>query len=131
MKLLDLQQERDTMELDQISRELQCTNLGAVSEPTTPPDYRGADSGFSSSSSSFRPHRFSTSNLTSPPSVFNRFATSASTHITSPPNGNANMRRTLGHAHKQSAKSMPGSRRNSEEDETAPDELVDYRSTAS
>lgn len=129
MKLLDLQEQRlqqcaSTSDADQLVREFGQVNLtaGPVSEPTTPPDY--TDAGFPTSFS--RPDRFSISSVTSPPGLNNRFSQS-SAQLASSPSGAVNGRNL---PPKPPAKSMPGSRRNSDDEEYFPDELATYRSTA-
>lgn len=126
MKMLDLQEERDQQEMEQMAKELGRVNLamGPVSEPTTPPEYR--DHGFPTPLS--RPDRFSASNLASPPGL--RYGQSAS-QITSPPSERANTSSAHAIPNKPSAKSMPGSRRNSEEDEYFPEHLPAYRQATS
>jgi hypothetical protein len=129
MKLLDLQEQRlqqstSTTDADQLAREFAQVNLpaGPVSEPTTPPDY--SDAGFPTSFS--RPDRYSISSITSPPGLSNRYSQSSAPPAPSP-SGNVNGRSL---PPKPPAKSMPGSRRNSDDEEYLPDELASYRSTA-
>ncbi len=133
MKLLDLQEQRlqqstSTSDMEHLGRGFGRVNLagGPVSEPTTPPDY--ADTGFPTSFS--RPNRFSVNSLTSPPGLNNRFSQSSS-QLASSPSGAVNGRFP---SQKPPAKSMPGSRRNSEgrnseDEEYFPEELATYRST--
>lgn len=90
---------------------------GPVSEPTTPPDY--AEDVFSARYS--RSSRLSMSNITSPPGLSKR-TSAASTKILSPP-GNRMSMSGLYSAHRQSTKSMPGSRRGSDEEEDYLDQL--------
>lgn len=105
MKLLDLQHEREKQEMDQLARDLAKAGIpGPVSEPTTPPEYH--DNGFPAGFS--RPTRFSTSSVTSSPGFFNVFA--PSNQMTSSPNGAQTP------TNRFSVHSVPGSRRNSEED---------------
>ena len=114
MQLLDLQQRKEEQELAQMQEDLGRNNNSAAgnqSEPTTPPEFRETTSGFPSAFS--RPNRYSTSSLTSPPGLYNRSARSGS-QLTSPQPGN------LSHLvmdDKLPSKSVPGSRRNSDEDE--------------
>lgn len=124
MKLLDLQHERERQEIDQLARDLAHAGLsGPVSEPTTPPEYR--DGGFPSAFA--RPSRFSTSSVTSSPGIFNIFSPS---QVTSPPpasqarNGGAT---ATANNHRFSVQSVPGSRRNSEEEEYFPESVASYR----
>lgn len=84
---------------------------GHQSEPTTPPEYRET-SGFPSIFS--RPNRYSTSSLTSPPGIFNRPARSGSL-LTSPLSGTLPSR--FAFDDQLPSRSVPGSRRNSDEDE--------------
>lgn len=122
MKLLDLQQEREKQEMDQLARDLAQAGLsGPVSEPTTPPEYR--DAGFPTAFS--RPTRFSTSSVTSSPGIFNIFSPS---QVTSPPpaaQSKASSVQTP--SNRFSVQSVPGSRRNSEEDEYFPESVSSYR----
>ncbi|KAK5660952.1 hypothetical protein OQA88_12327 [Cercophora sp. LCS_1] len=85
---------------------------GHQSEPTTPPEYRESSSGFPTMFS--RPNRYSTSSLTSPPGLFNRPGRSGS-QLASPQSGII-MSRFAFDDHLPS-RSVPGSRRNSDEDE--------------
>jgi hypothetical protein len=113
--LLDLQQRREEQELAQMQEDLGRTNIntaGHQSEPTTPPEYRESTSGFPSVFS--RPNRYSTSSLTSPPGLYNRPGRSGS-QLTSPQSGIIQSRFMMDD--KLPSKSVPGSRRNSDEDE--------------
>lgn len=128
MKLLDLQEQRlqqgtDNSDIEQVGMEFGRINLtgGPVSEPTTPPDF--SDAGFPSSLS--RPNRFSTNSMTSPPGLNNRFSQSSSQLAS--PSGIVNGSNSL---QKPPAKSMPGSRRNSDDEEYCTDDVSTYRSTA-
>lgn len=115
MQLLDLQQRREEQELAQMQEDLGRTNIntaGHQSEPTTPPEYRESTSGFPSVFS--RPNRYSTSSLTSPPGLYNRPGRSGS-QLTSPQSGIIQSRFMMDD--KLPSKSVPGSRRNSDEDE--------------
>ncbi|KAJ5178787.1 hypothetical protein N7492_001997 [Penicillium capsulatum] len=110
MKLLDMQHEKEKIEMDQLARDLAKAGLqGPVSEPTTPPEYR--DTPVSAVS---RPGRFSTSSVTSSPGFFNAFAPSSA--LTSPQapsqthQSGQSADRFVGH-------SLPGSRRNSEKED--------------
>ena len=129
MKFLELQEEDlqgpgSTEDISRLSGRLNRVSLTAVSEPTTPPEYN--DNGLGRQYS--RANRYSLTNITSPPGLSNRFSQSSS-HITSPPSGNlANS--TYSQAQKPPAKSMPGSRRNSDEEEYFPEELPTNRSVA-
>jgi len=117
MQLLDLQQRREEQELAQMQEDIGRSNnnknstTGPQSEPTTPPEYRETTSGFPSVFS--RPNRYSTSSLTSPPGLYNRPGRSGS-QLTSPQSG-IHQSRVMDD--KLPSKSVPGSRRNSDEDE--------------
>jgi hypothetical protein len=122
MKLLDLQQEKEKQEMDQLARDLAHAGLsGPVSEPTTPPEYR--DAGFPTVFS--RPTRFSTSSVTSSPGIFNIFSPS---QVTSPPTTQSKPSSVQTPSNRFSVQSVPGSRRNSEEDEYFPDSVSPYPS---
>ncbi|PBP23942.1 RNA-binding protein [Diplocarpon rosae] len=114
MQLLDLQQRREEQELAQMQEDLGRggTNAGHQSEPTTPPEYRESTSGFPTVFS--RPNRYSTSSLTSPPGIYNRPGRSGS-QLTSPQGGIVQSRLMMDD--KLPSESVPGSRRNSDEDE--------------
>ncbi|KAG9233476.1 armadillo-type protein [Amylocarpus encephaloides] len=114
MQLLDLQQRREEQELAQMQEDLgrsKNPNAGHQSEPTTPPEYRESSSGFPSVFS--RPNRYSASSLTSPPGLYNRPGRSGS-QLTSPQSAILPSRMM---EDKLPSKSVPGSRRNSDEDE--------------
>lgn len=87
-------------------------NAGHQSEPSTPPEYRDTNSGFPTVFS--RPNRYSTSSLTSPPGLYNRPGRSGS-QLTSPQSGFIPSRYVIDD--KMPSRSVPGSRRNSDEDE--------------
>lgn len=122
MKLLDLQHERERQEIDQLARDLAHAGLtGPVSEPTTPPEYR--DGGFPSAFA--RPSRFSTSSVTSSPGIFNIFSPSG---VTSPPaTSQPKNGATATSNNRYSVHSVPGSRRNSEEEEYFQESMATYR----
>lgn len=117
MQLLDLQQRREEQELAQMQEDIGRSNnnnsstAGHQSEPTTPPEYRETTSGFPSVFS--RPNRYSTSSLTSPPGLYNRPGRSGS-QLTSPQSG---IHQSRAMDDKLPSKSVPGSRRNSDDDE--------------
>ncbi len=108
---LDAQQRMEERELHQMQEDLAARYGGHQSEPTTPPEYRDTSSGFPSIFS--RPNRYSTSSLTSPPGIFNRPSRSGSL-LTSPLSGTLPSRFPFDEA---PSRSVPGSRRNSDEDE--------------
>ncbi|CAK7217417.1 hypothetical protein SBRCBS47491_003159 [Sporothrix bragantina] len=131
MQLLDQQQRRDEQELAAMQEDLgrigaaaALANTGHQSEPTTPPEYRETSSGFPSMFS--RPNRYSTSSLTSPPGLlFNRPGRSGS-QIASPQSGimqssasasSANNAQHFGFDDQLPSRSVPTTRRNSDEDE--------------
>ncbi|KAG7285186.1 hypothetical protein NEMBOFW57_009807 [Staphylotrichum longicolle] len=107
---LDAQQRLEERELHQMQEDLAARYGGHQSEPTTPPEYRDT-SGFPSIFS--RPNRYSTSSLTSPPGLFNRPGRSGSL-LTSPLSGTLPSRFPFDDL---PSRSVPGSRRNSDEDE--------------
>ena len=90
---------------------------GPVSEPTTPPEY--SDGGYPKR---YSRNRMSISNMASPPGLNNRFSQS-STQITTPLASQYNSNGNHGPTPKSPAKSMPVSRRGSDEDENYPEEL--------
>jgi hypothetical protein len=102
MELIDLQTRRDEEEIHRLSSDIQ---YGKHSQPTTPPEFSDSN-GFPTALS--RPNRFSMSSinqgLTTP-----RGSRSGSL-LTSPPSGNQQGNGFL------PSKSMPGSRRNSDEE---------------
>ncbi|RMZ91329.1 hypothetical protein DV736_g1417, partial [Chaetothyriales sp. CBS 134916] len=127
LRLLELQERSIQMgasrdELESISTRLHRMSLtGPVSEPTTPPEY--ADSSFSNRYS--RSSRVSTNSIISPPGLTKR-GSQASSQITSP-----GVARFSGGMYvqgpKPSAKSVPGSRRGSDEEEDYPEDLPQIR----
>ncbi|KAK5101414.1 hypothetical protein LTS08_005021 [Lithohypha guttulata] len=120
-----LQMGNASQDVDRFSTGFQRMSLnGPVSEPTTPPDY--AEDVFSTRYS--RSSRVSMSNVTSPPGLSKRTST-ASSKIMSPP-GNRMSMSGLYSTHRQSTKSMPGSRRGSDEEEDYLDQLPTNRSAA-
>lgn len=118
MQLLDLQQRREEQELAQMQEDLgrgssnQSNGAGHQSEPSTPPEYRETSSGFPTVFS--RPNRYSTSSLTSPPGLYNRPGRSGS-QLTSPQAGILPSHYMM--EDHMPSRSVPGSRRNSDEDE--------------
>lgn len=114
MQKLDQQQRREAQELAQMEEEIGRLG-GHQSEPTTPPEYRDSNSGFPSMFS--RPNRYSTSSLTSPPGLFNRPGRSGS-QLTSPPSGLMQQQQPprYGYDEPLPSRSMPGTRRNSDDE---------------
>ena len=120
-----LQMNGGKQDIDRFSSGFQRMSLnGPVSEPTTPPDY--ADDVFSNRYS--RSSRVSMSNMTSPPGFSSRSSMNSS-KLMSPPGNRASMS-GLYSAHRQSTKSMPGSRRGSDEEEDYLEQLPPNRSAA-
>lgn len=110
---LDAQTRLEEQELQYMQEELTGSRFGGhQSEPTTPPEYRETSSGFPTMFS--RPNRYSTSSLTSPPGLFNRPARSGS-QLASPQSGIILSR--FAFDDQLPSRSVPGSRRNSDEDE--------------
>ncbi|KAK0651430.1 armadillo-type protein [Cercophora newfieldiana] len=110
---LDAQQRLEERELALMQEDLNVGRYGGhQSEPTTPPEYRETSSGFPTMFS--RPNRYSTSSLTSPPGLFNRPGRSGS-QLASPQSGI--MQSRFAFDDQLPSRSVPGSRRNSDEDE--------------
>jgi len=110
---LDAQQRLEERELALMQEDLNVGRFGGhQSEPTTPPEYRETLSGFPTMFS--RPNRYSTSSLTSPPGIFNRPGRSGS-QLASPQSGI--MQSRFAFDDQLPSRSVPGSRRNSDEDE--------------
>ncbi len=116
MQKLDQQQRREEQELAAMQEDLGRMAAGSLtghqSEPTTPPEYRETSSGFPTMFS--RPNRYSTSSLTSPPGLYTRPARSGS-QLASPQSGVVQARFALDD--QLPSRSVPGSRRNSDEDD--------------
>jgi hypothetical protein len=132
LRLLDLQERNlqlgGASDLEGISTRMNRISLnGPVSEPTTPPEY--ADSGFSNRFS--RSSRLSMNSVISPPglSLGNRMSQTSS-QITSPPANRMSGNGMFSQSQKPSAKSVPGSRRGSDEDEYYPTDMHSTRTTA-
>ncbi|KAL7624337.1 hypothetical protein AAE478_005899 [Parahypoxylon ruwenzoriense] len=117
MHKLDQQQRRDEFDIAQMQEDLgRGSGMGLTghqSEPTTPPEYRETSSGFPTMFS--RPNRYSTPSLglVSPPGLFNRPGRSGS-QLTSPQSG---ILQSRFFDEPLPSRSVPGSRRNSDEDE--------------
>ena len=116
MQKLDQQQRREEQELAAMQEDLGRISGAALpghqSEPTTPPEYRETASGFPTLFS--RPNRYSMSSLTSPPGLYTRPGRSGS-QLASPQSGFVNSRFAMDD--QLPSRSVPGSRRNSDEDE--------------
>ncbi|KAB8212453.1 hypothetical protein BDV34DRAFT_208221 [Aspergillus parasiticus] len=120
MKLLDMQHEKEKLEMDRIAKDLAKAGIsGPVSEPTTPPEYR--ENSFSSGFT--RPTRFSTSSVTSSPGFFNVFAPSQATT----PQGQVNPTAAQTPTNRFSVHSVPGSRRNSEKEDFGQEPTSPFR----
>ncbi|RAK74848.1 putative RNA-binding protein [Aspergillus fijiensis CBS 313.89] len=119
MKILDLQHEKEKLEMDQIAKDLAKAGLsGPVSEPTTPPEYHDNTlPGFT------RPTRFSTSSVTSSPGFFNVFAPSQVTT----PQSQVNHSSAQTPTNRFSVHSVPGSRRNSEKEDFGQEPASPFR----
>ncbi|OIW27288.1 ARM repeat-containing protein [Coniochaeta ligniaria NRRL 30616] len=112
MHKLDAQQRQEERELAALTDDLGRFG-GHQSEPTTPPEYRETSSGFPTMFS--KPNRYSTSSLTSPQGgLYNRPARSGS-QLASPQSGIIQNR--FAFDDQLPSRSVPGSRRNSDEDE--------------
>ncbi|KIX94095.1 uncharacterized protein Z520_10121 [Fonsecaea multimorphosa CBS 102226] len=132
LRLLELQERSlqmgaTTQDLERISTRVNRISLnGPVSEPTTPPEY--AESGFSNRFS--RSSRLSMNSIISPPGLSKRVSQSSS-QVTSPPPNRLSGNGMYTQSQKPSAKSVPGSRRGSDEDEYYPEDLPTTRAAAS
>lgn len=111
MVFFSKQQAQDQEELDRMTMDLQQSslNVGHQSEPSTPPEYRDPVFG----SVFGRNNRYSTSSITSPPGL-NRSSRSGS-QITSPPSELAQSLHNYITSDTLPSKSVPGSRRGSNE----------------
>jgi hypothetical protein len=116
MELLDLQTRSHEDEMNRLYSNLGRYSIsGHQSEPTTPPEYR--DGGFPNVLT--RPNRFSAS-LASPPGLGSARQSRSGSQIASPPIATA---QSISH---MPSKSVPGSRRNSDEE----DDAYDYEPAA-
>lgn len=119
MKKFELQQRQEEAELRQMEKDLAKNNTifgltGHQSEPTTPPEYRESN-GFPTMFS--RPNRYSLSSLTSPQGLYSRSARSGS-QLQSPQSGiMPSQSRAFAFDDHLPSRSVPGTRRNSDEDE--------------
>ncbi|KAI1780467.1 ARM repeat-containing protein [Hypoxylon cercidicola] len=118
MHKLDQQQRRDEFDIAQMQEDLVSRNgigvTGHQSEPTTPPEYRETSSGFPTMFS--RPNRYSTPSLglVSPPGLFTTRPGRSGSQLTSPQSG---ILQSRFFDDPLPSRSVPGSRRNSDEDE--------------
>ncbi|KAI1266237.1 hypothetical protein F5Y18DRAFT_24486 [Xylariaceae sp. FL1019] len=123
MQRLDQQQRQDEMEMQALTEDLSNLGRGAVlgltghqSEPTTPPEYRETNNGFPTMFS--RPNRYSMSSLVSPPGLFTNMSSRASRSgsVLQSPQSNV-MPSRFPDEHPMPYRSVPGTRRNSDDDE--------------
>ncbi|KAI1408162.1 ARM repeat-containing protein [Hypoxylon sp. FL1857] len=118
MHKLDQQQRRDEFDIAQMQEDLGRGNgigmTGHQSEPTTPPEYRETTSGFPTMFS--RPNRYSTPSLglVSPPGLFTTRPGRSGSQLASPQSG---ILQSRFFDDPLPSRSVPGSRRNSDEDE--------------
>ena len=112
MAIFNQQQAAEKEELDRMTKDLQQSSLNAghQSEPTTPPEYR--DSSFGSTFG--RSNRYSTSSIITSPPGLNRSSRSGS-QLTSPPSELAQTLQNHVNSDMLPSKSVPGSRRGSNE----------------
>lgn len=103
---------------DQMRHEDAVSQMIAQSEPTTPPEYADAFPSIFS-----KPNRYSSASLTSPPGIVNRPAR-ASTQLTSP--GFQYNRPYTSSGANLPSHSVPGSRRQSDDEEEADDFLYNF-----
>jgi hypothetical protein len=104
MELIDLQSRRGEEEIHRLSTDLRYGKQPAHSQPTTPPEY-GDGNGFPSAFS--RPNRFSMSSIN--PGMTTPRGSRANSQVTSPP-------ASFFAANGLPSQSVPGTRRNSDED---------------
>lgn len=122
MQRIELRQQREEQEIAEMTQALGHAQMstGHQSEPTTPPEYR--ESPFPSMLS--HPHRYSTSSMMSPPGLRTHTDSSASQFTMS----SSNIGHPQGTPSKIPSKSVPGSRRNSDEKESEDTYHQDYLS---
>ena len=108
MELIDLQARRDEEDINRLSSDIQ---YGKHSQPTTPPEYSDSN-GFPTALS--RPNRFSMSSIT--PGMTTPRGSRSGSQITSPPSSTPGNQGTGNGNGYLPSKSMPGSRRNSDEE---------------
>ncbi|KAI0025815.1 armadillo-type protein [Xylariomycetidae sp. FL0641] len=115
MQKLDQQQRQDEFELAKMQEDIGRGGgmgiTGHQSEPTTPPEYRETAAGFPTLLA--RPNRYSTSSLISPQGLLNRESRSGS-QLASP---HAGILQSRYYEDQLPSRSVPASRRNSDEDE--------------
>ncbi|KAI0381511.1 ARM repeat-containing protein [Hypomontagnella monticulosa] len=122
MHKLDQQQRRDEFDIAQMQEEIVGRNgiglTGHQSEPTTPPEYRETSSGFPTmfSRPNNRTNRYSTPSLglVSPPGLFTTRPGRSGSQLTSP---QSTILQSRFFDDPLPSRSVPGSRRNSDEDE--------------
>lgn len=112
MQKLDYQQRREEQEMAMMTEDIR-TMAGHQSEPTTPPEYHET-SGFPNMFS--KPNRYSMSSLTSPLGLYGRPGRSGS-QLASPQSGLMQARMGFEVDDQLPTRSVPASRRNSDEDE--------------
>ena len=111
----------DEAQVNNVSVRLGRTSLSdPVSEPTTPPEYT---QGPYSNSRFSRSSRLSANSIISPPGLSSRLSQNSS-QITSPA---GRLSGSMYQAHRASTKSMPGSRRGSDEEEDYAEDLPNIR----
>jgi hypothetical protein len=117
MDALHQQEAQSGYEIEHLTQDIQRSTItqGYQSEPTTPPEHH--DPVFSSVFSS-RTNRFSSSSLTSPPGLSSRSHRSGS-QLTSPPSEVTQTQYTQNSSESIPSKSVPGSRRGSNDRVTA------------
>lgn len=103
MELIDLQSRRNEEEINRLSSDY---NYGKHSQPTTPPEYSDSN-GFPTALS--RPNRFSMSAINQ--GLATPRGSRSGSQITSPPSGSQGQQ-----GNGYPSKSVPGSRRNSDEE---------------
>ena len=111
MALFNQKQAAEKEELERMTNDLQQSglNAGHQSEPTTPPEYRDATFG----STFGRNNRYSVSSITSPPGLVR--SSRSGSQLTSPPSELAQTIQNNTHTNTLPSKSVPGSRRGSNE----------------
>ncbi|KAK4986171.1 hypothetical protein LTR66_007948 [Elasticomyces elasticus] len=123
MALIDAETRREVDEVDRLEQDISRFTAGHQSEPTTPPEYH--DTAFSSVFT--RSNRFSSASMTSPPGLSNRPSRSGS-QLTSPPS-NFSRPSNSSTGSQLPSKSMPGSRRGSDEEEDEDGYIYEFSNT--